>query len=169
MIVKDFLQYYHSDGIVQTISEEIRLAKAGDSIYIKGLCGSMDTVLISSLSKEKQPFLIICEEKEEAHYVINDLQALLGDSAVLLFPMSHKKPYEWEEVDNANVLMRAEVLNLLSNYQNAYTLYQQEVMKDKQTFESQRQDAIKHFAGLRILVDTRFQSVVNTFLRQLES
>jgi transcription-repair coupling factor (superfamily II helicase) len=118
MIVKDFLQYYHSDGIVQTISEEIRLAKAGDSIYIKGLCGSMDTVLISSLSKEKQPFLIICEEKEEAHYVINDLQALLGDRAVLLFPMSHKKPYEWEEVDNANVLMRAEVLNLLSNYQN---------------------------------------------------
>jgi len=58
---------------------------------------------------------------------------------------------------------------LLSNYQNAYTLYQQEVMKDKQTFESQRQDAIKHFAGLRILVDPRFQSVVNTFLRQLES
>jgi transcription-repair coupling factor (superfamily II helicase) len=30
--------------------------------------------------------------------------------------MSHKKPYEWEEVDNANVLLRAEVLNILSNY-----------------------------------------------------
>lgn len=58
---------------------------------------------------------------------------------------------------------------LLSNYQNAYTLYQQEVAKDKQTFESQRQDAIKQIAALRIVVDPRFQSVVNTFLRQLES
>lgn len=58
---------------------------------------------------------------------------------------------------------------LLSNYQNAYTLYQQEVAKEKQTFEAQRQDAIKQIAALRIVVDPRFQSVVNTFLRQLES
>jgi hypothetical protein len=58
---------------------------------------------------------------------------------------------------------------LLSKYQNAYTLYQQEVMKESQTFESQRQDAIKQIASLRILVDQRFQVVVNTFLRQLES
>ena len=67
MIVKDFLQYYHADGIVQTIAEEIRMAKAGDSIYIKGLCGSMDTVLISALSQEKQPFLIICENTDNLH------------------------------------------------------------------------------------------------------
>ena len=48
-------------------------------------------------------------------------------------------------------------------------LYQQEVMKESQTFESQRQDAIKQIASLRIVVDLRFQVVVNTFLRQLES
>ncbi|MFA9199209.1 MAG: CarD family transcriptional regulator, partial [Aquirufa sp.] len=116
MIVKEFLSIYQSDGIVQSISDKITTSKPGESIHLKGLCGSLDTVLMSAFLKEKQPFLIICEEKEEAQYVYNDLQALIGDTAVILFPMSHKKPYEWEEVDNANVLLRAEVLNILSNY-----------------------------------------------------
>ncbi|MFM6915560.1 MAG: transcription-repair coupling factor, partial [Aquirufa sp.] len=116
MIVKEFLSIYKSDGIVQHISEQIHRAVPESNTHIKGLCGALDTVLIASLLKEKNPFLIICEEKEEAQYILNDLQSLLGESAVILFPMSHKKPYEWEEVDNANVLMRAEVLNVLSNY-----------------------------------------------------
>jgi transcription-repair coupling factor (superfamily II helicase) len=115
MIVKDFISQYKSDGIIQTISEQIHTAKAGDRFHIKGICGSLDAVLMASL-EQKNPFLIICQDKEEAHYLSNDLQALVGESAVLIFPMSHKKPYEWEEVDNANVLMRAEVLNVLSNY-----------------------------------------------------
>ena len=116
MIVKDFLQLYKSDGIVQTISQQISVAEKGSLFYIKGLCGALDTVLIAALGQEKNPLLIVCEGKEEAHYVLNDLQSLLGDPSVMLFPMSHKKPYEWEDVDNANVLMRAEVLNTLSNY-----------------------------------------------------
>ncbi|MEN9704050.1 MAG: hypothetical protein RLZZ209_1478, partial [Bacteroidota bacterium] len=107
---------YQNDGIVQSISDKITTSKPGESLHLKGLCGSLDTVLMSALLKEKEPFLIICEEKEEAQYIYNDLQALIGDTAVTLFPMSHKKPYEWEEVDNANVLLRAEVLNILSNY-----------------------------------------------------
>ncbi len=116
MIVKEFLSIYKSDGIVQHISEQIQHAKPGQSFHIKGLCGALDTVLMAATLPEKSPYLIICEEKEEAQYIFNDLQSLLGDAAVILFPMSHKKPYVWEEVDNANVLMRAEVLNVLSNY-----------------------------------------------------
>jgi len=92
MIVKDFLQLYKYDGIVQTISQQITIANKGSSFYVKGLCGALDTVLIAALSQEKNPFLLICEEKEEAQYMLNDLQSLLGDTAVMLFPMSHKNP-----------------------------------------------------------------------------
>ena len=55
----------------------------------------------------------------------------------------------------------------ICNWSRAFS--EEEVMKDKQPFESQRQDAIKQIAALRIVVDPRFQAVVNTFLRQLES
>jgi transcription-repair coupling factor (superfamily II helicase) len=34
---------------------------------------------------------------------------------VLVFPMSYKRPYEFDETENANILMRAEVLNRLAN------------------------------------------------------
>jgi len=48
MIVKDFLQLYKSDGIVQTISQQISVAEKGSLYYIKGLCGALDTVLIAA-------------------------------------------------------------------------------------------------------------------------
>src|SRR5688572_30260840 len=53
-------------------------------------------------------------DKEEAGYFQNDLQNLLSRE-ILLFPMSYKKPYEFDEIENANILMRTEVLNRLSN------------------------------------------------------
>ena len=91
MIVKEFLSLYKNDGIVQHIAEQIHHPEPQNS-YIKGLCGALDTVLIAALLKENNPFLIICEAKEEAQYILNDLQSLLGEAAVILFPMSHKRP-----------------------------------------------------------------------------
>ena len=60
--------------------------------------------------------VVVLSDKEEAAYFLNDLQHLLGDKEVFFFPMSYKRPYEYEEVENANILMRAEVLNQLSNH-----------------------------------------------------
>lgn len=57
--------------------------------------------------------MYIATDREEAAYFFNDLQNLL-DREILLFPMSYKKPYLYEDVENANVLMRAEVLNKLN-------------------------------------------------------
>jgi hypothetical protein len=57
---------------------------------------------------------------------------------------------------------------LLNEYQTNYALYQQEHQKLAQDFEEQKQNAIKSIAALRIAVDSRFQSVVNIFLKQLE-
>ncbi|MEY2792521.1 MAG: hypothetical protein RJA76_513 [Bacteroidota bacterium] len=118
MIVKDFLQLYKDDGFIQSISAKIKSTEIGNSLFIKGLTGALDTVLLASVANEQSLYLIICADKEEAFYVQNDLQSLVGDSSVALFPTSAKKPYEWEEIDNANVLLRAETLNLLSNYAN---------------------------------------------------
>lgn len=118
MIVKDFLQVYKEDGFVQSITSLLSHASKGSRFHVKGLTGALDTVLLASVANEHSLHLIICADKEEAHYVHNDLQSLCGENAVALFPTSAKKPYEWEEIDNANVLLRAETLNLLSNYQN---------------------------------------------------
>ncbi|MBX7126812.1 MAG: hypothetical protein K1X47_14045, partial [Cyclobacteriaceae bacterium] len=82
-----------------------------------GLHGSLDAVVIATLSRTAHAsHLIICRDKEEALYLQNDLSNLLGQREILLFPMSYKRPYEYEETENANVLMRAETLNRLSEH-----------------------------------------------------
>ena len=55
--------------------------------------------------------VIVAHDKEEAAYLNNDIQELLGENATYYFPSSYKRPYQFDEIENANVLQRAEVLN----------------------------------------------------------
>lgn len=112
----EFLSIYRADSLVQTLAEGIRTSVHAN-IRIKGLHGSLDAVVFAAVFKSvRSSHLIIAEDKEEASYLLNDLQHLLGEKEVLFFPMSYKRPYEYDEIENANILMRAEVLNLLSNH-----------------------------------------------------
>ncbi len=112
--VNDFLNIYRADGFIKTVAAEIR-ASEKNHFQIKGLSGSLDAVVLASIFKiHPQDYLAVLHDKEEAAYFQNDLQNLLSHE-ILLFPMSYKRPYEFDEVENANVLMRTEVLNRLSN------------------------------------------------------
>jgi transcription-repair coupling factor (superfamily II helicase) len=110
----DFLSIYSADGLVKTVAAGIN-APTKKNIGIKGLAGSLDAVLVASIFKNQiEDFVMVLQDKEEAAYFQNDLQNLLGRE-ILLFPMSYKRPYEYSETENANILMRAEVLNRLAN------------------------------------------------------
>ena len=114
MRAKDLLSVYCADSLVKTLAAGIN-APLQKNIHIKGLVGSQDAILLSSaFTIHPQDFIVILHDREEAGYFQNDLQNLLGRE-ILLFPMSYKRPYEFEETENANILMRAEVLNRLAN------------------------------------------------------
>ncbi|HSV77409.1 MAG TPA: transcription-repair coupling factor [Bacteroidales bacterium] len=92
------------------------------SICLQGLAGSASAVLTSAVSKKtEKSFLCILPDRETAFYFFNDLENLLEEKtlsqesrSVFLFPGSFKKPYEVTLTDNAQVLMRAEVVNRLA-------------------------------------------------------
>ena len=46
---------------------------------------------------------------------MNDIEGLIGEKDVLFYPGSYRRPYQVEETDNANVLLRAEVLNRINS------------------------------------------------------
>ncbi|MDG1014780.1 MAG: transcription-repair coupling factor, partial [Flavobacteriaceae bacterium] len=50
-----------------------------------------------------------------AAYYLNDFEMLLDEKQVLFYPGSYRRPYQVEETDNANVLLRAEVLNRINS------------------------------------------------------
>lgn len=86
------------------------------SIELKGLAGSaLSFVLADTFNKQERPFLAIFNDKEEAAYYLNDLERILGEEHVLFYPGSYRRPYQIEETDNANVLLRAEVLNRINS------------------------------------------------------
>ena len=69
--------------------------------------------------KSKKNFLIILESKEQAVYLFNDLQEILGKDIPLFYPNSYKNSYQKEETDNANVLLRSKVLQSLNTHKNS--------------------------------------------------
>ena len=92
------------------------LKQAETKIQLNGLIGSSLSFVIQSLFKKtEKPFLLLLNDKEEAAYYLNDLEQMIGDQDVLFYPGSYRRPYQIEETDNANVLLRAEVLNRINS------------------------------------------------------
>ena len=97
---------------VSELAEQTPLTK----IQLKGLLGSsLSFVLQAVFKKSEKPFLLILNEKEEAAYILNDLEQMIGQNDVLFYPSSYRRPYIIEETDNANVLLRSEVLNRINS------------------------------------------------------
>jgi transcription-repair coupling factor (superfamily II helicase) len=58
--------------------------------------------------------LYIAESKEEAAYLLNDLQGILGEAAVFFFPDSFKRPAFFDDLHPTQILQRSEVVNKMS-------------------------------------------------------
>lgn len=112
----EFLSIYRNNDQVQLLAEWIRTPNP-EAIHLKGLSGSLDAVIFAAVCKSnRSSHLIILRDKEEAAYFLNDLQQLLDERDILFFPMSYKNPFEYMAVENANVVMRSEVLNHISHH-----------------------------------------------------
>ena len=70
--------------------------------------------LAAAFQQQNQSLLLVLENPEQAAYYLNDLERLLGPRKVFYFPASYRQPYAPETTDNANILLRAEVLKKLS-------------------------------------------------------
>lgn len=117
------VKYVSKSIISQTFQESLQQQKLGKAIadsqskvHLKGLVGSSLSFVISNAFHEaEKPFLLVFNDKEEAAYYLNDLEQLIGEKHVLFYPGSYRRPYQIEETDNANVLLRAEVLNRINS------------------------------------------------------
>ncbi len=84
-------------------------------VHLQGLVGSAVPFLANGIfSNFPVDQLFILNDKEEAAYFYNDLQRIVGDEKVLFFPSSYRRPYQIEDTDNSNILLRAEVLSALA-------------------------------------------------------
>ncbi|WP_422089853.1 transcription-repair coupling factor [Tenacibaculum ovolyticum] len=114
MSKQTIVNHYQQSGNVNQIVSELQQEQ--HHFQIANLVGSSLSFVISeSFKKADKPFLLIFNDKEEAAYYLNDLEQLLGDKNVLFYPGSYRRPYQIDETDNANVLLRSEVLNRINS------------------------------------------------------
>lgn len=134
------LEYYEGSAAVARLRKA--LEKEAARVHVDGMTGSLPAVMVAACSAADPTVchLMVAPDKEEAFYLSNDLEALLnpaggGESSeepdskgsapqppssnlrVMLFPSSYRKAYHYadEQTENANVLMRSEVLKTLSS------------------------------------------------------
>ena len=136
-------EYQHSrlvEGLVGSLQE------GGARVHIDGMTGSLPAVVVAALTMRMPTAsqLVIAPTKEEAFYLSNDLEALLRaeDGAeepegsglrAMLFPTSYRRPYGYgdEQTDNANVLMRSEVLKELASGRRTLVVSYPEAIAEK--------------------------------------
>jgi len=115
--------------------KELVALKTDDQVKVSlnGLYGAYTSVFMESVISElKGNHLIILTNKEEAAYFLNDIQSLTNQAKnVLFFPHSYRKPYQLEEIDNANVVARAEVLEYVNRGRNAVIITYPEALVEK--------------------------------------
>jgi transcription-repair coupling factor (superfamily II helicase) len=109
--LEDLSGLYIAEKRTADIAEAI---KGPVRIHLKGLAGSARSIIANAVFEvSRQTQLFVLSDKEEAAYFLNDLENICGRDSVLFFPSSNRLPYQTEETDNSNILLRTEVLNRL--------------------------------------------------------
>lgn len=110
--ISNILDQFKGNTSVEELVKALQASKP--KIALKGLIGSADAmVAISAYQLQNRPFVFILPDHEEASFFLSDLENIL-DRALLFFPSSYRKSYDFTQLDSAQVLQRAETLNSLN-------------------------------------------------------
>ncbi len=127
-------ELYADSALVAALAA--KLDGRGARLHVDGLTGSLPAVVTAALAVKKPTVnqLIVTPSKDDAYYLQNDLEALLPDGPqVMLFPTSYRKAYTYdaEQTDNANVLMRSEVLKAITGGEPVVVVSYPEALSEK--------------------------------------
>lgn len=116
MKLEELVKRYTETEQVKQLANQLTNGDDRQDIFLKGLIGSQDSFVAAALFKQTNfNHFFILSDKEEAAYFQNNLKNLLGQKDVFFFPDSFRRPQDFSELNNNNVLLRTETVNRLSN------------------------------------------------------
>lgn len=125
--------------VLTTIEQSDFFAKVKQNLTQKniahfvGLKASATQYYLAALQKNNpQLHIVVLSNLEEATYFYNDIQNIIGDTKALLFPSGARAPYaSVEEIQNANLIQRAEVLTFIQKNKNKIVVTYPEALAEK--------------------------------------
>ena len=106
------LERYRQHPSVAQLIESLRQPNA--RVQLSGLTGAQSAFALAATlvsGRAASTALYIAESKEEAAYLLNDLQGILGEERVSFFPDSFKRPAFFDDLNPTQILQRSEVVN----------------------------------------------------------
>ncbi|MEM7103069.1 MAG: transcription-repair coupling factor [Bacteroidota bacterium] len=107
------LERYRDDARTQQISAALK-RKTPKRLLLSGTIGAQASfVLAGTFLRLPHNMLVVANTKDDAAFLHNNISNLFDKKNILFFPDSFKKPAHFEELNNSNVLLRAETVNKL--------------------------------------------------------
>lgn len=111
--LSSLLKIYFGDERILSVAKLLQEKK---TISINGLAGSSFAFIVRATTEKKEGVhFVILEDKEQAAYVLNDLETLGGKA--VFFPSSFKRSFSTQDLDTASIQLRAEALNAINSLQ----------------------------------------------------
>ena len=85
--------------------------------FLEGLTGSSAALVLAGLKLKEpaQTFMVVMNDAEEAGYFYHDLMQMTNDNTTLFFPSSFRRAMKYGQEDDANRILRTEVMSRLAN------------------------------------------------------
>jgi transcription-repair coupling factor (superfamily II helicase) len=101
---------------------------------------------------------------------LNDLEQIIGRKDVLFYPSSYRRPYQIEETDNANVLLRAEVLNRINSRKKPAIIvtYPEALFEKVVTKKELDKNTLKVAVGDKFLLILSTKCCLNTNFKRVD-
>ena len=82
---------------------------------LEGFTGSSAALVLAGLKRKEptQTFMVVMNDAEEAGYFYHDLMQMANDSTTLFFPSSFRRAMKYGQEDDANRILRTEVMSRL--------------------------------------------------------
>ncbi|WP_103327799.1 transcription-repair coupling factor [Bacteroidetes bacterium endosymbiont of Geopemphigus sp.] len=113
------LKHYIKSPLVHQLGDFIKKHPEA-KLQLLELSGALQALFFAALyQRTSSSLLFLARSQHEASHVFSDLQELFPKERLLFYPASSRRPYEIEEIDNANVLLRAKIFQQLTGAKDA--------------------------------------------------
>ena len=113
---KEIQQIYATHPGVKALLQ-LREEGSKKRVLLEGLLGSATTMMLCGLKEQtpEQTYLVVMNDAEEAGYFYHDIVQIIGEKEVLFFPSSFRRAMKYGQEDDANRILRTEVMSRLSS------------------------------------------------------
>ncbi len=114
---KEIQQIYATHPGVKALLQ-LREEGSKKRVLLEGLFGSAAAMALCGLKEQtpEQTYLVVMNDAEEAGYFYHDIVQIIGEKEVLFFPSSFRRAMKYGQEDDANRILRTEVMSKLSSH-----------------------------------------------------